>query len=263
MYKKHGLIGTFIFHAGLLALLIFLGYTTPLPLPEEEGILVNFGDAPVGRGSVEPRQAERQPNPVTSSAAAPAEIKTPVETQDFEEAPALPSVKKPANKKQDQQKDTENQPAEEQPQEKKPERVLDRRSLYGGRSNTTDNSASEGETSGNANQGNPFGSPASTNRSQGNSTGTKGVSFSLSGRNPLSLPKPDYNYQVEGIVVVEVTVDREGKVTRAVPGVRGSTTLNENLLDAARKAALRARFDSKSDAAAYQKGTITYHFMLQ
>ncbi len=262
MYKKQGLIGTIIFHAGLLALLIFLGYTTPLPLPEEEGILVNFGDASDGRGYVEPRQAERQPTPATASAAAPSEIKTPVETQDFEEAPALPSVKKPANKKQDQQVNTEKQPAEE-PQEKEPERVVDSRSLYGGRSNTTDKTGSEGETSGNANQGNPFGSPASNNRTQGNSAGTEGVSFSLSGRNPLSLPKPDYNYQVEGIVVVEVTVDRDGKVTRAVPGVRGSTTLNENLLDAARKAALRARFDSKSDAAAYQKGTITYHFMLQ
>ncbi|HYX07424.1 MAG TPA: TonB family protein, partial [Bacteroidales bacterium] len=86
---------------------------------------------------------------------------------------------------------------------------------------------------------------------------------SLAGRNPLLLPKPDYNYQVEGKVVVEVTVDRLGNVTNAVAGVRGSTTLDENLLNAAKKAALRARFDTKPDAPAYQKGTITYHFMLQ
>ena len=38
---------------------------------------------------------------------------------------------------------------------------------------------------------------------------------------------------------------------------------DETLLEAARKAALKARFNSKSDAAYTQAGTITYHFVLQ
>jgi TonB family protein len=89
------------------------------------------------------------------------------------------------------------------------------------------------------------------------------MNYSLSGRNPESLPKPEYNYQVEGKVVVEITVDKYGNVTKAVAGVKGSTTLNENLLKAAKKAALNAKFDRDPKAPAYQKGTITYYFRLQ
>jgi len=48
-----------------------------------------------------------------------------------------------------------------------------------------------------------------------------------------------------------------------VPGVKGSTTLDANLLAAAKRAALKAKFDKKPDAPAYQKGTITYYFKLQ
>ena len=91
--------------------------------------------------------------------------------------------------------------------------------------------------------------------------GDEGILFSLEGRTPQSLPKPEYNYQVEGIVVVEVTVDLNGNVTTANPGVKGSTTLNEHLMAAAKKAALAAKFDRKPDAPAFQKGTITYNFI--
>jgi len=49
----------------------------------------------------------------------------------------------------------------------------------------------------------------------------------------------------------------------AEPGYKGTNTLDESLLEAARKAALKARFNAKSDAAYTQTGTITYHFVLQ
>jgi colicin import membrane protein len=77
------------------------------------------------------------------------------------------------------------------------------------------------------------------------------------------LPLPDYTHQIAGIVVVEVTVNRNGDVTSALPGVRGSTIQNINLLNAAQRAAERARFNVRPDAPAFQKGTITYHFRLQ
>ncbi|PLX11465.1 MAG: hypothetical protein C0597_15065 [Marinilabiliales bacterium] len=132
-----------------------------------------------------------------------------------------------------------------------------------GRDRTNDSNSSEGETQGDKNQGSTTGSVDSQNHVGGESMGTSGTSFSLSGRNPESLPKPDYNYQIEGKVVVEITVDKYGNVTNANPGVKGSTTLDANLLAAAKKAALRAKFDKKPDAPAYQKGTITYFFRLQ
>lgn len=93
--------------------------------------------------------------------------------------------------------------------------------------------------------------------------GGKGINFSLAGRNPVSFPKPDYNVQEGGTVVVTIRVNREGVVTYAEAGARGTNTLNKELLEAAKKAALKARFNRSEAAAFTQQGTITYHFVLQ
>jgi len=98
---------------------------------------------------------------------------------------------------------------------------------------------------------------------EGSGTGTEGISYDLAGRMARSLPKPKYDVQSEGIVVVEVTVDRNGNVTKATAGVKGSTTLEDYLLRVAREAALATKFDSKPDASFIQKGTITYHFIIR
>jgi flagellar biosynthesis GTPase FlhF len=60
---KKGIFGTFIFHIIVLILLIFLGFFTPLPLPGEEGILVNFGTSDNGLGDFEPSPARNNPVP--------------------------------------------------------------------------------------------------------------------------------------------------------------------------------------------------------
>ena len=98
---------------------------------------------------------------------------------------------------------------------------------------------------------------------EGGGLGSKGISYDLQGRGFQALPPPKYDYQGEGRVVVEVSVDRPGKVIQAVPGTKGSTTLDEYLLKVAKEAALNARFEIKSDAPAIQKGTITYNFILK
>ena len=86
----------------------------------------------------------------------------------------------------------------------------------------------------------------------------------LSGRNVVgSLPKPSYNAQLEGTVVVQVKVDQYGNVTEAVAGVEGTTVADKGLWNAARNAALKAHFNTKADAPVVQMGTITYIFKLQ
>jgi len=135
-------------------------------------------------------------------------------------------------------------------------------------------STSEGIAGGTNNQGDPNGSIDSKVRGTGSGLGTKGtgtgsgngdrsVSYSLGGRESLDIPKPRYDYQVEGIVVVEVSVDRSGNVVAANPGKAGSTTLNDDLLKVAKAAAMKARFQVKQDAPVIQKGTITYNFILK
>jgi hypothetical protein len=93
--------------------------------------------------------------------------------------------------------------------------------------------------------------------------GKGGISYSLQGRGVQALPSPRYDYQKEGKVVVEVSVDPSGKVVAANPGIKGSTTLDEYLLKVAKEAALGARFEVKQDAPTLQKGTITYNFILK
>ena len=139
--------------------------------------------------------------------------------------------------------------------------------------NTGTNSTGEGVTGGPGNQGDPRGSVDSKVRGVGGGlgdsgngtggTGGKGISYNLQGRGYQALPPPKYDYQGEGRVVVEVSVDQAGKVVQAVPGTKGSTTLDEYLLKVAKEAALGARFEVKHDAPAIQKGTITYNFILK
>jgi len=102
---KKGIVGTAVFHICILLMLIFMGFFTPLPLPGEEGILVNFGTSDQGLGDVEPGSARSQPEtappvqqretavppppPSTPPARIPDQAKEAAMTQDFEEAAAI------------------------------------------------------------------------------------------------------------------------------------------------------------------------------
>lgn len=86
----------------------------------------------------------------------------------------------------------------------------------------------------------------------------------VKGRSVLgALPKPSYNEQTEGKVVVSIWVDQYGNVTKAVPGAQGTTVNNSKLWAAARAAAMKAHFNQSADAPALQEGTITYVFKLK
>ena len=120
---------------------------------------------------------------------------------------------------------------------------------------TTPHSASE------AREGFKAGQPDG-NTKEGRTQGA--ANAHLSGRNVVgSLPRPTYNAQLEGTVVVRVKVDQYGNVTEAVPGVEGTTVTDSGLWNAARNAAMKAHFNTKADAPVVQTGTITYIFKLQ
>lgn len=263
--NNKGLLGTIFFHLVIALIVIYLGFTTPLPLPEEQGILINFGTEEDGYGYVEPSQSSI---PQTASSVQPTASEDPeIITQEIEEAPAItppkPQVKVEPRKEPEKKPETKEVKPVEQPKvEEVAQRQVNQRALYAGKTNTPTTTQSEGVTTGSGNQGNPIGSPESGSRIGSDSQGDKGISFSLTGRTPQALPKPEYLGNREGVVVVEVTVDKNGNVTNAIPGVRGSTTMEERLMNSARNAALRAKFNI-IDAPAFQKGTITYTFKLQ
>jgi TonB family protein len=277
-FKKHktGILGTLAFHAILALFLFFFKFSTPLPLPSEKGILINFGNTEQASGenalrqNLQSTQKQSQPQPQQQQTEQQ-QTQEEIITQDNEEAPAVKTEQKKEKTEQQKEKEpvetknkdtSEKEETKEQEEKEEQQREVNRKALYPGKSNDQDGE-NEGVEKGEGNQGKETGSPFSDNYSDKNSKGMGGIDFSLSGRNPESLPKPEYNYQEEGKVVVEITVDKYGNVTNATAGVKGSTTLNDNLLKAARKAALNAKFDRKPSAPAYQKGTITYYFILQ
>ncbi|MBO4339852.1 MAG: energy transducer TonB [Bacteroidales bacterium] len=103
---------------------------------------------------------------------------------------------------------------------------------------------------------------ADGNTRQGKTEGTSNAH--LEGRNiEGSLPKPSYNSQTSGTVVVTIKVDQYGSVIEAIPGAEGTTVTDKNLWTAARNAAMKAHFNKKADAPAIQTGTITYIFKLK
>ena len=76
-----------------------------------------------------------------------------------------------------------------------------------------------------------------------------------------NLPKPSYPGSKSGKVVIRVTVDAKGKVTGASYEPKGSTTDAAELVEAAKSAALKARFTESR--ATLQGGTITYVFRME
>lgn len=293
-----GVIGTAIFHGVLILLLLILGLSS-IP-QEEEGILVNFGDSPTGFGASEPVRNEpvgERTTPPAVSTPTPASTPPPsnptpareqLVTQNYEQSAAVKAAEKAkqeAEKKRieeerkkqteiDRQKRIEEEQrkaaeaerqrilAEEKRKQEEMERQAQaaRSNVKGAFSKTSGTGTSEGETTGTGNQGALTGDPNATSRT-GTGLGSSGNSFSLSGRTLTgSLPKPVENCNEEGVVVVEIVVDKTGKVTAAQAILRGSRNLTSCLRKAAEDAALRARFNSDASAAAEQKGTITYTF---
>ena len=102
------------------------------------------------------------------------------------------------------------------------------------------------------------------NAPEGASSGTGGYgTFDLGGRSigQGGLPRPAYNVQDEGIVVVSITVNPAGHVI-ATSIDRKTNTINSALRKAAEDAAKKARFNAVSGLN-NQTGTITYYFKLK
>ena len=77
-----------------------------------------------------------------------------------------------------------------------------------------------------------------------------------------SLPKPVYNVQEEGRVVVNITVNPAGQVIATSINLSHTNTPNRFLRKAAEDAAKKARFEAV-ERMTNQIGTITYNFKLR
>jgi TonB family protein len=237
-----GIAGVLLY-VGLCVGVMFIPYSIEMP-ETELGILVDFGTADHAGGTIDLMVSEIDTRPVT-----PSQSNDRTEEVITTEDHTAPTVEQTPN--------TQTTPAKPVEQTT-PEREVNKKALFPGRTEGS-NSTSQGSSEGTGNQGIKDGAPERSTSESGASTNSSG--FTLSGRYMVGeFPRPIYNADAEGRVVVRITVDSEGRVTNAVYEQAGSTTNRGELVEAARKAAMRAKFTpSETDL---QTGTITYIFRL-
>lgn len=266
--KYIGLTGALLVHVAVIVFLIWAGFVVPAPA-EEGGMPVMLGEVPDAWGQADPSlvDVDVMPEQAVPQPQEPAD--QDLMTQDMEETVALkPETKTPEKKKEEVKKPekTEAEKAEEArklaaekaERERKEAEEAARRTVAGAFGKGAQ-MGSKGNTKGNGIQGSPTG-----NAAEGAATGVGGYgSFSLNGRSlgPGGLPKPVYNVQDEGKVVVNITVNPAGQVI-ATSINRQTNTVNPALRKAAEDAAKKARFNAVSGLN-NQAGTITYYFNLK
>ena len=256
-----GIVGTLLFHTVLLVLLCLLVMAAP-PMQDESGVPVVLGNVEDAFGSeLAMTDVEIIPQPEVSQQLPSSDDvsqEEPLLTQDIEESIAVPAKKDTKSAKEIEAERRAAEEAERKRIEKETKAKAD--NLIAGAFGKGNSMSSKGNSSdGEGTQGSKDG-----NSSAGKTTGVGGTGgFDLNGRSlsPAGLPKPHYNVQEEGRVVVTITVNPQGNVVKASINSRTNTSspaLRKAALDAAKKATFNAV--SQLDD---QEGTITYYFKLK
>ncbi len=274
-----GMLGALLVHLAVVALLILITITVTPPNDEAGGVPVMLGNTDMAEGMFDPAtMTEVDLLPEAASAAAEAQTEEISEqdliTQAEEETVTLkpkteakkPEVKKPVEVKKPEKTEAEKRAeaqrlAEEQAErERKAAAEAAAKRVSGAFGKGAQMEGSKGTTgSGTGTQGVPTG-----NSSTGAMSGVGGYgNFNLSGRSlgEGGLPRPAYNVQEEGTVVVAITVNPAGQVISTAID-RRTNTVSTSLRKAAEDAARKARFNTV-DGVNNQAGTITYNFKLR
>ncbi len=248
-HQKKAFIESVIVMAILIALMFIVGlkYLDP---PPPGNIAINFGFNEQGSGNVQPQKNKPvnvpNPQPVKKQ---PEKILT----QENTDNPVIKTTKSPEKKP----KQTKPAPTKPKPSKETSE-VL--KNIF---------DAPEGENN-SASEGNDANTKGDKGSSQGNSntdnyygTGGNGgndPNYQLGNRKAIKKPRPKFNCNEEGKVVIKITVNRAGKVISAVKDK--GTTASECLTNAAIEAAKNTTWEPDPNAEPKQIGKIIYNFKL-
>mgnify|MGYP000364604445 CR=1 FL=1 len=263
--KYVGLAGALLVHVVVIALLILVGFTLP-EQSEEGGVPVMMGETSDAWGVADPSLVEVETMPEEAAPEVPEEAEQEMLTQEDEETVAIKpkaeekkkEIKKPEKTEAEKAEEARKLAAEKAERERKAAEEAARKRVAGAFGKGAQ-MGSKGSTEGTGVQGSPTG-----NSSTGATAGTGGYgTFNLGGRSigEGGLPRPVYNVQDEGKVVVTITVNPAGQVI-ATSINRQTNTVNPALRKAAEDAAKKARFNTVSGLN-NQTGTITYYFNLK
>ncbi|MES2545453.1 MAG: energy transducer TonB [Bacteroidota bacterium] len=269
----------------LFLLFFYLKFSNEIKISELEGgggggeIAVNFGNSDFGSGdnfqSMEKVTAAQKPLPQVQS------NEKEIIVSDNNDAPTIAEINKPTEKPK-----TEIVKPFVKPVPTPSKSTTDALSnLLNGSNKEGDGddkeSGNKGKANGNANasgynggggsgtgsgggngSGQGLGTGSGYGNGNGSGTGNGNGNYQLGGRKALNKPQPNYLCNEQGIVVVQISVDKSGRVISANPGVRGTTNAAKCLLDQAKIAAMNTKWQSDNTAPEKQVGKIIYSFKL-
>ena len=280
-----GALGALLVHVAVIALLILVSFTVPQPDEDAGGIPVMMGNVDAARGFDDPSLVdvdvldEEAPAPAQTQPELPSEqdllTQTEEETVTLKPKTEEPKketvkpkevvkpkkpVKKPEKTEAEKAAEAKRLAEEKAERERKAAEEAARKKVAGAFGKGSQMTGNKGTSAGGTGtEGSKEG-----NSSTGAKTGTGGYgTFDLGGRSlgTGSLPKPAYNVQEEGRVVVNITVNPAGQVVATSINPQ-TNTVNSVLRKAAEDAARKARFNTV-DGVTNQTGTITYYFNLR
>ncbi len=256
--------------AAVMGLLILIGFFVvfgggELPQYGMGGIVVNYGTSEEGMGddymSVDEPSMDENANNVKPDKIDPetTPIPTPtkqvsdkvVATQDLEDAPAVPKNEKPVKANA----------ATSTVEKKDATPAVNPNALYKGKkNNATGVGDGTGTTAGN--QGSALGDPLASNYGEGGS-GDGNMMLSIANRRFEVRPNIQDDGQQAGRVAVEFKVNKNGVITYARAGVKGTTISSRTLLEKCERAVMGARLNQLPNAPDSQTGVIHFNFKLR
>lgn len=268
--------------AGLFLLFFFLQWTLPqIPPPVlDEGIEVNLGNSETGSGDIAP-QMQGNPsvsqdikstlppasNPVTQQQNITAAENTNENDEAVSTAVKRSAITKPfiENNTPKIKRITKTTVVNTKPAPPRPKALF-----KGGTSTTTGGNGADsynsirdqGIAGGKGDQGNPNGNPNSDSYTGNAGAGHSGVSIrsGLNGRRFTKFPSFEDDFNEPAKVAVDITVDKNGRVTAAAINPRGTTTTNQNIRAIALRKAKQLKLNAGTEDT--QTGTIVFDFKL-
>ena len=253
----------------LLFSLVGLRYFDP---PISYGIEVNFGISTQGSGKVQPiKTVASQPKKAqqTTSKQTPPPVKEPPAKVLTQKEASIPVVKKQSKKQPQQsppkkteaQKEVKTTPAPPKPKVSNETKsvlsnVLNAKKIEG------EQQRGEGDDNSPGDKGKEEGNPYASSYYNRTGLGGNGKGYCLNGRNLKSNGAVTQECNEEGTVVVRITVNQQGQVIAAEPGVKGSTNVNPCLLSPAKKTALLHKWFPDLNAPNTQIGFVVINFKL-
>jgi len=275
-HKKKSAGLTAVIGVLLLILFFLLGLTYYDP-PISYGMEVNFGTLAEGSGKVQPQKKvqaiekvkekvveveekveSEPPKQITEESVKEVlteEKSTVVVTEKKESS----EVVKPITEKLESE--AQDEPVEEKPKVSEATKSVVS-SLLKNKAEKGEEIEGEGDDAVQGDKGKIEGNPYSSSYYNNFGLGGKGKGYGLNGRNLQSNGKVVQDCNKEGTVVVRITVNNQGEVIQAEPGVKGSTNTHPCLLEPARKTALLHKWFPDGKAPAEQIGFVVIQFKL-